>query len=364
MKILTVHIGKIDSNKKITQIEMLPSKIYSSESNANYLYTYDDTTYFIPVEKCDSGEEKIVYRDYGLELIKKDDSIKIKDTITNDIISGWDLCKSDFSRIFDDELRYNDVSLCEAYMESWKVNDKKIAFYDERDSGNIEFEDRILEPQNLTHIYQVDLDDDNDSLEFIYTSGNEEHVNITSDFPCYSIITYSDNQGIKNYNQQMLWFNNILNYKNVFYGYNAFEYGSYVDNLIMIKEQVVTGYYIFDKEQGLIHVNRFANGEKYDETGFKKLSEIALTLDGQHVIKKHENGKNYIDAFPMYDLEYLLDENGNLIKNDDGTYKINPNSKKIEDGTKIFINYISKDGYSFTFKTEDGTEYDLNYYYD
>lgn len=302
-----VRVGEFDSNKRITQIEMLPSKIYSTESDANYLYTYNDVTYFIPVEKCNSGEERIVYRDYGLELIKKDDSIKIKDQIANDVILGWDLRECDFSRIFDD---------------------------------------------------------DNNSLEFIYTSGITDHVHITATLPHYSIVTYNDNQGIKNYSQQMLWFNNILNYKNVFYGYDAFENNQNVDNLLMIKEQLVTGYYIFDKEQGLIHVNRFANGEKHDETGFKKLSEIALTLDRQHIVKKGVNGENRIDAFPMYDIEYLYDENGNIVENEDGTYKVNPNSKKIEDGTKIFVSYISEDGYSFTFKTEDGTEYDLNYYYD
>ena len=298
-----------------------------------------------------------------MELIKKDDSIKIKDKITNDVILGWDLRDCDFSRIFDDELRYEDVSLCEAYMESWKVSNRKIAFYDERYSGNTTFEEQILAPQNFTHIYQVDFDDDSNSLEFIYTSGITDHVQITATLPYYSIVTYNDNKGIKNYNQQMLWFNNILNYKNVFYGYDAFESNQSVDNLLMIKEQLVTGYYIFDKEQGLIHVNRFANGEKHDEAGFKKLSEIALTLDGQHIVKKGINGENRIDAFPMYDIEYLYDENGNIVENEDGTYKVNPNSKKIEDGTKIFVSYITEDGYSFTFKTEDGTEFILNYYY-
>jgi hypothetical protein len=341
-----VQKGEFDSEKRITQVEMIPSKIYSPDEKSNYLYTYGDETYYIPVEKCESGEERIVYRDFGLEVIKNEDSIKINGKIVKDVISGWDLRDIDFSRVFDDELRYDDVSLCEAYMESWKISDKKIAFYDERDSSYANFEERMLEPQVFTHIYQVDFDDDADSLEFIYTSGIMDHVHIDSTCPCYSIVTCSDDNGIRKFDVRMLWFNNILNYKNVFYGYGAFEYGDKIDNVILIKESIITGYYIFDKEQGLIHVDRFANGEKCDEVGFKKLSEIALTLDGKHVIKKSENGVNRINAFPMYDRD---DEN--------------PNPNYIEDGTKIYIYYINEDGYSFNFKTEDGTEFEINYYY-
>lgn len=66
-----------------------------------------------------------------------------------------------------------------------------------------------------------------------------------------------------------------------------------------------------------------------------------------------------IDAFQIY----LFDEDGNIVTNEDGSYKENPNSKHLEDGTKIYINFISEDGYSIEFKTEDGQEYSLNYYY-
>ena len=66
---------------------------------------------------------------------------------------------------------------------------------------------------------------------------------------------------------------NIFNYKNVFYGYGAFEIGK-IDNVICINENVITGYYIYDKELGLIKVNRFANGERLDNDGIEKLSIV------------------------------------------------------------------------------------------
>ena len=320
-----VHKGEFGSDKRIDQIEILPSKIYSSEDNVSYLYVYNNEVYYIPVEKCNVGDEKIVYRDYGLEVIKKDDSIKIKNATQEKL------------------LRY-ESSLFDNYTNAWKINDST-------NQNEEEEYDFICD----NRIYQVDLDDDNSSLEFIYSCGSADHIHIDTVCDLYSLVTYNDNQGVKIYNERILWFNNILNYKNVFYGYEAFEEGPKIDNLILVKESVITGYYLFDKQQGFIHVDRFANGEKYDETGFEKLSKVALTLDGQHTVKTDENGKYYIDAFPMYDMDYIYDENGN--------YKVNPNPKLIEDGTKIYINFISKDGLAFKFKTEDGTEYSINYYY-
>ncbi len=105
----------------------------------------------------------------------------------------------------------------------------------------------------------------------------------------------------------------------------------------------------------MIRVDRSANDEKCDETGFKELSKTALTLAKGHAIKKNEDGSNRIDAFEMYDTDYIYDADGNLIEN--------PNPKYLEEGTKIYINSISEDGYSFECKTEDGTEYEMNYRY-
>lgn len=317
------------SNQRI----MLPTKIYSSEENVNYLYNYNGETYYIPVEKCLIGEEKIVYRDYGMELIKANDSIKINGIVSNDVIDGW----------FYDYVDY-DVSLCEAYMESWKISDKMLNEYSES-----YLEKHISRISEFTNIFQVDFDDDKNTLEFIYAS---DIVGIDMTFPAYCLITYSNENGIRNFNDdkmQKLAFNNILNYKNVFYG----------NHTICTKEIVITGYYIYDKDVGFVYVDRFSNGNKFDENGFKELSKISLTLDGQHTIKETENGEKYIDAFPLLDIEYLFDEDGNIVTNEDGSYKENPNSKHIEDGTKIYINFISEDGQLIKFKTEDGQEYSL-----
>jgi hypothetical protein len=347
-------------DKEIDKYEMIPARIYASDDSSYYLYTYKDETYFIPVTKCEPEEERIVYRDYDFEVIKKDDSIKIKDKIATDVISGWDLRNSDFSRIFDEELRFDDVSLCEAYMESWKISAKKQAFYDERDS-HMDFEERMLEPQEFTKIYQVELDG-MDTLEFAYTSMIADHVNIDSTYPYYSVIDYSNN-GIRISDEGMLWFYNISNYRNVFFGYGPLELGQMIDNVILINENVITGYYIFDAAVGLIHVERFANGEKLDEKGFKKLSEVELTLEGSYFIQEETDGVKYIYTFPMYNRVYLMDENGEYLTDENGNPIEDPNAERIEAGTKIHIYHIDEDGYSYNFRTEDGTEYHINYSY-
>ena len=339
------------SRKNCPQIEMLPSKIYSSDEKSYYLYNYKNETYFIPVEKCNVGEERIVYRDYGLELIQKDDRIKIKDKEVSDVINGWDLRTTSN---YKGELRYEDVSLCEAYMETWKINED-----DMKSWSDLGVEEYISSRSDFTKIYEVDFDDDKESLEFIYASNVMEHINIDTTMEVYSIITYNKEYGIKNYVERMLGFNNILNYKNVFYGFDAFSSKPKIDNIILINENIITGYYIFDNEYGLVHVDRFANGERFDESGFEKLSKVELTLSGKHVIKPGNN----INAFEMYDADFLRDENGYIVYDEDGNPKPNPDTKYIEAGTKISINYINEDGYMFRFKTKDGTEYTIDYYY-
>lgn len=338
-----------EERKEIEKIEILPSKIYTSDAESNYVFNYKDETYYIPVEKCESGKDRIVYRNYGIELLKENDSIKINDSVVNDVIIGWDLRDSSN---YNGELRFDDVSLCEAFLESWKITKEDVINYSETSLNEY-----IKRTSDYTHIYQVDFDDDSESVELIYSSGIEDHVHIDSTYPTYSIISYTKDDGAKiaSNDNEMLWFNNILNYKNVFYGYGAFEIGK-IDNVICINENVITGYYIYDKELGLIKVNRFANGERLDNDGIEKLSKIALTLDSVHTVKTDEEGNKYIDAFPMYDNDYLFDE-------ETGEYKLNPNSIYIEGGTKINIINIGADGYMIEFKTENGERYVLNYYY-
>lgn len=348
-----------DSKKEIDKVEILPSKIYSSDAESKYIFNYNNESYYIPVEKCEIGKDRIIYRDYGIELLKENDSIKVNDSIVNNIISGWDLRDSSN---YDEDLRYNDVSLCEAFLESWKITEEDILNYSE-----ISLNDYIKRTTVYTHIYQVDFDNDLESVELIYSSGIMDHVHIDSNYPTYSIISYTKADGAKiaSNNNKMLWFNNILNYKNVFYGCEAFEQNNKIDNVICINENVITGYYIYDKELGLIKVNRFANGEKLDVNGLEKLSVIPLTLALNHTVKISENGNKYIDAFPIYDHpEYLYDENGEIIIDEaTGEYKINYNYETIKANTKIYITDISDDGYVIKFKTENGEKYVLNYYY-
>lgn len=341
-----------DSRKEIDKVEILPSKIYTSDIENKYVFNYSGEIYYIPVEKCELGKDRIVYRNYGIELLKENDSIKVNDSIVNDVISGWDLRNSSK---YNGELRYDDVSLCEAFLESWKITPEDIANPNKK--YEIPLDEYIEHRSEYTHIFQVDFDDDAESVELIYSNGIMEHVHIDSTYPTYSIISYSKENGTKIMSNgiDMLWFNNILNYKNVFYGYEAFELDK-IDNVICINENVITGYYIYDKEAGLIKVNRFANGEKLDNNGMKKLSETTFTLDEIHTVRIDENGNKYINAFPMYDNEYILDE-------ETGEAKLNPNNIYIEGGTKINVINISESGSYIEFKTEDGEKYELNYFY-
>jgi hypothetical protein len=155
----------------------------------------------------------------------------------------------------------------------------------------------------------------------------------------------------------MLWFSNIKNYKNVFYAYDYFEIYNRVGKINSIEENVILGYYIYDKNKGLIYVDRFANGLKTDANGFAELSKIELTLDNDYVIQKDNN----IYGFGMYNhAPYLLDENGEIVTDEDGVYILESNFESLSKGTKIHITDVFNEGYSITFITSDGTVYYLS----
>lgn len=316
-----------DSRKKTEKIEILPSKIFSTDVESRYIFDYKDEKYYIPVEKCEIGEERIVYRNYGIELLKEKNSIKVNDSVVNED---------------------NGMSLYDTFLEYWRMA--------EGNSDN----------SNYARIYQVDFDNNTESIELIYSNRIDSHIHIDSNYATYSIISYSKENGAKLASNgiEMLWFNNILDYKNVFYGYAPIEIND-VDSVICVNENVITGYYIYDKELGLIKVERFANGEKLDNSGMEKLSKIALTTDTDHIVKFTKNGDRYIDAFPMYDHpDYLYDENWEMIIDEStGEYKLDDNYETLKSNTKIYITDIGDDGCTLNFETENGEKYVLYYYY-
>jgi hypothetical protein len=345
----------LDITPKGLSVELFPKLIYTTDVDSIYAYAYNGNYYYIPTIKCKAGQEKIAYSDYGIEIIKENDSIKINDKIETNVIDGWDLRET--AHISDDDpilsngnttLRYDDVSLYEAYTESWKLNSERSFDLDIQSSGESSSE--------YTRIYLLDLDNDLDTVELAYTNMVMEGVHIDTKRPVYSLITCGE-KGIFKSQNDMLWFSNIKNYKNVFYAYDYFEIYNRVGKINSIEENVILGYYIYDKNKGLIYVDRFANGLKTDANGFAELSKIELTLDNDYVIQKDNN----IYGFGMYNhAPYLLDENGEIVTDEDGVYILESNFESLSKGTKIHITDVFNEGYSITFITSDGTVYYLS----
>lgn len=317
-----------DERKEIEKIEILPSKIYALDDTEKYIIEYNGESYYIPVEKCKSGEERIVYQNFGIEILHESDSIDIEGSAINNVCSESTIL--------------NQISLYEAFLSYWKITGESA---------------KMPNINKFAHIYYVDFDDDSETMEFLYPSTIREIHTDNEAVPVYSIISYNKNSGAKLVSNGIEIYNleNVLNYKNVFYGYNAFE--GAIGNLIGVKENVIIEYLIYDKELGLMKIDRFSNGEKVNKDGIEKLSNVAFTLNGSYPIQKDYNGNKYIDLLNVTGhAGYIYDVETN-------EWLVDPSISILEDGTKIYITNIKDNGYELEIKTENGDTYIVQYKY-
>ena len=276
----------------------------------------------IPVEKCASyEEEKIVYEKYGIEKRLIDGVVKIGNIeIQTDYYEGQPTVEqfSDHIHEYIDDLGPALVSLTKETV----TLDKNSRVYG------------IYYPSDLVgHIYEANLDNNQETKELFICSREDSASDI---YNFSALVKYNEEDGdVKELGR--LFFNEniyqIGKYKNVILsGVNYSDIGKYFSNLIV-------GYYVYDKDLGLLEVEKLANGES--------ISNIDISLLDNCILKEDMSFGNVSDQNSQ-EKEYSYSTWG---------YDDNSRLVTLKRGTKLRIIKILDHYGNFIAETEDGTRY-------
>lgn len=276
------------------QKELLPKKIYLMNENVNCYYEYNGEMYYIPIEKCEKPEEeRIEYRDHSLVVYRNSNLAKI-----------WNL----ETKLYDDREDF-------CCMESLYINDLKY--------------------KQIDRVYEIDLDGDINTVEIsipCYYFDPGDGIELTS----FVAMKNGDEASIASGVDYFLC-GNIGNYRNVFYS-KGFSRGWPIN--MSINECFLVKYYIYDKEEGFITVNRLANGDKWNEN-LEKMNSYELTLSEEHTFYKSEGE---IEGEKFEYKGYFVDEK-------------EPEKIILPEGTKIRLIKLLDWATNSIIETEDGTRY-------
>lgn len=286
--------------------EILPKKIYLMNENANNYYEYNGEIYYIPVEKCNTPEEeRIEYREHGLVVYKKDDIAKV-----------WDIEKQVYDRVDSEDDEYY---VC---MDSLYISDLKY--------------------KNIDKVYEIDLDGDINTVELsipYYYLDPGDGIELTSFIATKNGEKTSTIGGV-----DYFLCGNIGNYRNVFYS-KGFSRGLPLN--MFIEECYLVRYYIYDKEDGFITVNRFANGDEWNEN-LEKMNSYELTLSEDITLYKEKN-ESEDEKCDYTTWGYSLDDES-------------LESLILPKGTKVRLVNILDWATNSIIETEDGTRYKIASY--
>ena len=216
---------------EVNKKEILPSKIYLMDDNKEvHISVYnEDITIDIPIEKCETlEEERIVYSDYGIEKMLNSGKVRIGGIEVETLhLDSTEKAES-----------YRDYALYYTYFDEQKI-------------------------------YEVDLDGETDSKEIlVYARYNYPWDSY--EYP--SLIKYTNGvaEDIGVLETESLI--QIDGYKNVMMdGWNS-DVEGYFSNLLM-------GYYVYDKDLGLVHIEKMANGDNINDIDISKLDNCILARD-------------------------------------------------------------------------------------
>ena len=210
-----------------------------------------------------------------------------------------------------------------AYTSVWKVED-----IDKVNDKNYE----------LTAIYEYDYDGDVNTPELLMATEFREHVHTDNTRVKYNLFSVNKNGKFMYSKDSVLWLAQMPGVKNVFFG----ESGIWTNSKIYgIKENIYAGYWLYDKNEGLCYVERFANGEKLDS---EKFSETYFSLDDNYYL--------HGTSFDLIHNWSSIDEDGNL------TFDKN---NMLKAGTKVKIKDFSVKEATVEFVLENGQE--LSFYF-
>ncbi len=279
--------------KTLEMNEIVPIRIcLVDENSAIHVERYgEDVSMMLPIEKCENvDEERIIYSDYGIEKMLSTGKIRVGgieiDTIHPDTLIE----------------------------ENFNYKEEVAHFYN----------------MGLQKIYEVELDNDTSTKELLVYS----HFSYPWDSYEYPYLVKFEN-GIAT-NMGLYENENIMQigpYKNLLTdGWNS-DIEGYFSNVLM-------GYYVYDKELGLIHVEKMANGDNIKDVDINALTDCKLSHDINFgVVGEGNNPYN------------------NKLSYSTWTYDENSEVKTLKKGTIVKIIEIIDDYGNFIGETQDGTSY-------
>ena len=302
--------------------EIMPSKIILVNPSILDKYSLQ-----IPVEKCDSyEEEKIIYEKYGIEKRLIDGVVEIGNIeIHTDYYEGEPAAEqfSNYTHKYIDDLGPALVSLTKEAV-TLDMNSGAYSTYNLYDL--------------VGHIYESDLDENKETKEIFICSIERS----TSDFYSFStLVKYNEENGNAEKLGRLFFNENIYqigNYKNVILsGINYSDIGNYFSNLIV-------GYYVYDKDLGLLEVEKLANGESLSNIDIGSLDNCILKEDMSFGSVSDQNSQENEYSYSTWG----YDDNSEIVT--------------LKKGTKLKIIKILDNHGNFIAATEDGTRYGfINY---
>jgi len=323
----------------VSNVELLPSKVYLMNDNYKFYYTMGGETYFIPIEKVNSpDEERLVLMEHNMEIYNNGDliinGIKMPDFFNKKIIdtadsyteyngviefllsknptdNGWIVCKYNF----DNNLETNEYI--------FKVAES----YDEAGNSFLTTGKKYMDTnKECTSFHIENIIDD---------------LDYTTNIAGYSNLYVKEANGFGDMNE---------NYSLKNYGSGTSMLNSY------ILENFIDVYYLYIPNHGFELVNKTLDGENVD------LDKYIFTLKKDLTLYAKEK---YEEEFG--DLEWL-ENNFNQLKYDKIWYCINESEEDVDEnaliisaGNKVKVVY-GEGWWHIVFENKDEKEAYVIYY--
>ena len=236
---------------KISNVELLPSKIYIMNDNYKYYYEFEGEIYYIPVEKVNSpSEERIVLMENDIEIYNNGDLV-INDTKLSNFFNiqnlenNNDVYPKNYDNIIEFLLSRSPIS--DAYTENigFKYN-----FDNDLNTNEYIFMVASSAPEGNISYLSMDK-------RGVYID-NKNAVILTQDI---SLVDYTTNlAGYSNlFSAHCGWFDDLGGeYSLKYYGTGTSMLKGYVN------EKFVDVYYVFIPNQGFELINKTLDGENVD----------------------------------------------------------------------------------------------------
>ena len=331
------------NDSKISNVELLPSKIYMVNDNYKYYYKYEGEIYYIPVEKANSySEERIVLMEDNIEIYNNGDLVINNTRIPNFFnVEAFDEVNDRYPKHYENIIEF--LVSCTPILDAYAEN---IGF-------------------------KYNLDNDIETNEYIFTIASSTFEGGAIYISSEEKLLYIDREK-KFINIQILDGQNLTKnldgYMNLFakgFSSEDMKEGSYLLNYYgsgfcilgeYINQNFVDGYYIFIPNHGFELVNKTLDGKNVD------MNKYVFTLKDEvklYSIEKYigEYGprewlEGYVDSSKYDKVWYRVNEvNEGIIE----TEQVDCDEITLKAGTKVRM-LLAEGWWHIIFESEDGKE--------